>query len=126
MRPMLRVKLQNHAKEESYNAIVDSGADYCLFPLHLADKLDLRLADPMPVSGIIGFGPGDGCDVPFWPLVLEIAPGFSITTVVGFSEALDDKDFGILGQLGFFSKVGEVRFDYKAGLFGLSPAEDCP
>ena len=40
--------------------------------------------------------------------------------MVGFTEKLNEQSFGLLGQLGFFSNVAEVRFDYEAGLFGIA------
>ena len=120
-RPRLTVTLRNVTNEEQCFAIVDSGADYCLFPLSLRAKLGLRMEDSRPVSGIGGYGSSydEGQDVLFWPLVLEIGSGLSISTVVGFTERQDEVGFGILGQLGFFNEVAQVYFDYNAGWFAI-------
>jgi hypothetical protein len=125
MRPVLRVTLRSPTGEAPFTAIVDSGADYCLFPLHLRAKLGLRMEDARSVSGIAGYGSSydNGQDVLFWPLVLDIAPGLSISTVVGFAERQDEVGFGLLGQLGFFSKVAQVYFDHRAGWFAIKPLD---
>ena len=123
MRPILRVTLRSSTNEEQCDAIVDSGADYCLFPLNLSDKLGLRVEDSLRVPGIVGYGSSYDSDkaedVPFWQVELAIAPGLSISTIVGFTDRQDGVGFGILGQLGFFSKVAQVSFDYKAGRFAI-------
>ncbi len=118
---MLRVTLRSAVAEVECDALVDSGADYCLFPNFLAEKLRLPASEARVVSEIGGYG---GSSSPedqtlFWSVGLDVAPGCSISTYVGFSERQDQVAFGILGQLGFFSEVGGVYFDHRAGWFGI-------
>lgn len=119
MRPILRVMLRSAESEEERLAMVDSGADYCLFPLYLTTGLGLLMKDSTPVSGIVGFGLDGSEDVPFWSLALDIGSGASVVTRVGFTEKLNEYEIGVLGQLGSFSEVEQVTFNYQKGSFGI-------
>jgi hypothetical protein len=119
IRPALNIKLKYDGREESFKALVDSGADFCVFPLALAGPLGLRREDAKLVPGISGYGSQNGSPLLFWIVTLEISTDLSITTLIGFSEAQDRLDFGILGQRGFFSELEQVSFAYGGGGFAL-------
>jgi hypothetical protein len=133
-RPILAVMLRSSIAQAPCEALVDSGADYCLFPWYLIKDLGLRMADATPISGIFGYGDSSDAAIPFWRLDLDVmAPpaagqlwpttSFSIRTTIGFSAKQDRMGFGLLGQLGFFSEVAQVHFDYKAGWFRIDAVD---
>ncbi len=128
MRPALEVTLRSPTGEERCLAIVDTGADYCLFPLSLVDRLGLQMKDARPVSDISGYGSNYDPDeeVLFWPVVLDIVPGLSISTVVGFSQRQEEVGWGLLGQLGFFNEVADVCFNYRAATFAIKVLDPAP
>jgi len=101
-RPILPLLLTYGRSRVFSYAIVDSGADQCMFPLSLATALDL---DPFrgPSAQIGGVG---SSNVPayFWDLVVEL-PGITTFPLrAGFTEGLNQWGLGLLGQDGFFNR----------------------
>lgn len=136
-RPILVVILRSSTTQAPCEALVDSGADYCVFPSYLIADLGLRMEDATHISGILGHGDdSDNPDyaVPFWQLDLDVmappAAGqfgpttrFSIRTTIGFTAKQDRMNFGLLGQLGFFSQVKQVHFDYMSRWFRIDTVD---
>jgi uncharacterized protein (TIGR03437 family) len=71
-RPFVKVALNNGGKQEECYAIVDSGADYCVFPSRLIEKLALNPADVLRQSETEGYGSGQGHPTRFWHLAINI------------------------------------------------------
>jgi hypothetical protein len=97
-------------------ALVDSGADFCLFPLTTAGMLSLKV-ESLPTA--ITFGVGSVSNLTYFDdLVLDLGNGVIFTTRVGFTEGMDRAGFGLLGQMGFFENYN-VEFRYRQRTFTI-------
>ncbi len=105
-RPMIPVQLSHQDKSIVVHALVDSGADHCIFPADVAEYLGHRLK-----SGEKRKFQGIGGDIHGYlhQNYLKLL-GKSIRCNIYFSEEYND--FGLLGQREFFSNF-KVTFDYK-------------
>ena len=121
LKPLIRVALRYKGKKHTLLALIDSGADACLFPRDVADLLgiDVRAGKRQNFTGI-----GDNNVVPFYFHEVEILiDKYQIKTEAGFSTKSIGES-GNLGQRGFFdqftivfdrpNKVIEIK---KPGLF---------
>jgi hypothetical protein len=121
-RPLLRLTLRYNDRSFSTWAIVDSGADFCLFPASIAVQLGVAIPNPKatPFSGTadapqiayfetvqatIGNGEPDGT-----PLTFDL--------YAGFCETLEHVGLGLLGQESFFSRF-IVSFDHSQNLIRI-------
>lgn len=86
-RPALQLDLLNGSKRLSGFAIIDSGADHCIFPLSFATQLGL---DPLAMKGSSVAGLGGVSNTLYWPVRLEF-PGTTLQLDVyaGFSASMD-------------------------------------
>ena len=108
-RPVVAVTLVNGQKKFSCYAILDTGADYCAFPLPFAFPLDL---DPLVAVADQSMGVGSyGVPTYFWDLVIQLrGTQLVFPAKVGFTEGLNTWGLGLLGQDGFFNRYS-VNFD---------------
>jgi len=97
-------------------ALVDSGADDCLFPLDVAQFLGLPL-DPTKTHRYGGIGQGSITAV-FETVTLQVG-GWSFPLYAGFSDA--SSVVPLLGQNGFFD-LFEVRFNLPKAVIELNRA----
>jgi hypothetical protein len=108
VRPYIPITLRTHQKTSPpILALVDSGADFCMFDGELSYLLDIDLTKvkKVPIGGIAG--KVDGYVV---PLEIGIENKF-ISTPVIFSFEFSPNGFGgIIGQVGFFDNF-VVVFD---------------
>jgi hypothetical protein len=89
-------------------AIVDSGADHCVFPLAFAPALGLdSLNMKMQMTG----GVGNTANATYYETIKIVgsrpgAPNVTLEfeTLVGFTAGMDAIGWGLLGQSGFFEK----------------------
>jgi hypothetical protein len=103
-------------------AVVDSGADDCIFPASYAARIGLDLTAGRRYS-FTGVGPTSQ-EAYFFDVRITI-PGTSIDypTSVGFTSALNRNSLGgLLGQNGFFDRF-KINFDRARGLFTLDVPE---
>ena len=106
-RPYLRVALIDGGRDFSCYAIVDSGADDCMFPSAFAAQLGLELTTGRPY---LFSGAGSrGQLAYFFDIEIEIAGVQKYRLPVGFTQALDASRVGLLGQNGFFDRF-DVSF----------------
>lgn len=93
-------------------ALVDSGADACLFPRDVADILGISVGEGRRAD-LTGIG---GNRIPFFFHEVEILFGqYQIRTQVGFAKGSIGAT-GLLGQKGFFDQF-TVSFHLKNGFF---------
>jgi hypothetical protein len=109
-RPFVKLVLRNGGREEACSALVDSGADYCLFPTRLIENLELSPADVLRRSETEGYGSEQGSKTQFWNLAISIEEKISFTAAVGFSESQNQREWGVLGRNGFFDQFLQVCF----------------
>lgn len=105
LRPRIRIRLLHHNRFVDLLALVDSGADDCIFPLEVANDLELPL-DPKNAHRYGGIGAGRITAI-FAHVKMEVG-GWTVPLYAGFSDA--PRVVPILGQGGFFDMF-EVRFN---------------
>ena len=107
LRPRIRIRLKHRNHFVDLFALIDSGADDCLFPIGLAKLLGLELR-PQNVGQYVGIGPGEMTAL-FHTVTLEIGD-WSLPLYAGFLDS--PRAPALLGQNGFFSEF-EVRFNLR-------------
>ena len=107
-RPVIAVALQHQNTKQKFSALVDSGADACLFPKDVAEVLNIDIK-----SGQWTFFTGiGGGEVPFYFHEIDIFVGeYQLRAKVGFSTSTIGTT-GLLGQQGFFDHF-IISFGYK-------------
>lgn len=108
LRPVIPISLLYKKKSLRYEALVDSGSDYILFPAALGKKLGINVESGQreSVSGVSG----PALSIYFHHLVIEIG-GHKFKVYVGFAENIN-QNFAILGQNSFFN-VFKITFNLK-------------
>jgi hypothetical protein len=101
-------------------AIVDSGADACIFPLSVMRELQLDQAIGRP-SPILHPFTGARVDVLYFRVQLHIVRLNPILTEVGFTDT--KIGYGTLGQRGFFDRF-DVAFFGAEQYFEITARSD--
>jgi hypothetical protein len=114
LRPRIRIRLVHGKRSIELLSLVDSGADDCIFPLEVAEELNLRL-DPRNANLYGGIGAGHIRAI-FSTVTLEVNHDIMIPLYAGFSDA--PSVVPILGQAGFFDQF-EVNFNRPHELIEL-------
>jgi len=115
-RPMLQLSLHRGSKVVSTFAIVDSGADECIFPA----SLGMALGVPIPNPNVYVFSGTadqpqnayfDNVRVAVWQFAKPPQVAFEFELYAGFCDTLEHIGLGLLGQNGFFSRY-KVLIDH--------------
>ena len=106
-RSIIPITLKDGNKVVDFHAMIDSGADFNLFPGRIADilELDLRNVKSEQIGGVAGSAKA-------YPYALDIgikSSFYRAPLVFSYDITLDH--FGLLGQRGFFDRF-IVEFDY--------------
>lgn len=111
LKPILPVMIVTNSRELRYAALIDSGADFCIFDAQIGEYLglDVRAGDKEIFGGIEGGNAAAA--VAFLHRVTINVGGFDYPTTVGFSYDIATHGYGILGQKGFF-EIFVVKFDF--------------
>ena len=115
LRPIIPVSLQFKDKSIYYEALIDTGADFCIFPVELAKTLGINL-NPNKIiyfSGISG-QPLKGF---ITEVILRIGE-INISTKIVFAES----NIRVLGQRGFFDNV-DVNLSHSKQIIDVQPAK---
>lgn len=96
-------------KEALYSALIDSGADFCIFDAEIGEYLGLAVPSGMEVK-FGGIQERGGAVAYLHDVSLTIG-GNLYKTRVGFSSDIAKHGYGILGQKGFF-ELFAVIFHY--------------
>ena len=115
-RPVIPIALRFGKAFLRTRALVDSGADECIFSGEVASALGFRLTQGKPrIFGGIG-----GSAVGYLhKTVIEIG-NIRLHSPVYYSDEWNDLKFGLLGQTGFLSHF-KVTLDHRAKLVTLTP-----
>lgn len=118
-RPIIPVILKSSKNVALYSALIDSGADHCIFSLDIAEAMDIKLnlRTKTKVSGI-GKEEIDG----FWGEIEFRVSGKIYTAKVLFAK-INEYGYGILGQRGFFDHF-DVKLSYQKQTIEVKPAEN--
>ena len=123
LKPIIPVEITRGSKTISYAALIDSGADFCLFDSGIAGLLgiDIRSGKVERFGGIQAVSPATAF---IHELIITIG-GWKYKVPVGFSYDIAPHGYGVLGQKGFFD-IFVVKFDLAKEEIELktrSPAE---
>jgi hypothetical protein len=115
--PLLKLKLINNTREVECFALIDSGADVCLFPADYGEKIGLKIKNKrfMEIHGI-----GGGKILAYFHIVTLEIGGNKFPTRIGFT--YDPIPMATLGREGFFD-LFKVSFDFKKEKIELKPYE---
>jgi hypothetical protein len=117
LKPIIPIGLINKERSLGFAALIDSGADFCIFPMGLAESLGVTI-DKSKAEGFAGIS-GEPSRAYFSDLTIEIG-GWRYKTLVSFSSDISPRGYGILGQKGFFDFF-KVTFDLEKEEIELSP-----
>jgi|SRR3989338_2928036 len=108
LRPIIPIEIGYEGQPIKYAALVDSGADFCIFDAEIGELLgiDVRSGRKEKFGGIQSAGAGNAY---LHSVVLNIG-GWLYKTKVSFSYDMAPHGHGILGQKGFFD-IFKVKFD---------------
>lgn len=108
IRPVIPVELIYKNLTVPYEALVDSGADFAIFDLQIADILGINIENGRRdfVSGITGIKE----PIYFHEIIIEVG-GWPHKVDVAFGK-LGNFGHGVVGQKGFFD-LFTVKFDYS-------------
>jgi len=115
-RSLIKVRLQNINQEKGekfeYLALVDSGADFCIFHSDIAPLLGIKLKNikPHKMSGVSGKSFNA-----YLQIVRIGVDDYSFEVPVYFSDEISVNGYGFLGQQGFFEHFKQIRFEYGNG-----------
>ena len=109
LRPVIPVKVKYNNHFITYEVLVDSGADLCLFDAEIGDllKVPYKNGKQEIVSGIAG----QRAPYFMYPVEIEVG-GWTHKIEVGFLQTVaGTNSYGVVGQKGFFD-VFVVKFDF--------------
>lgn len=116
-RPTIPIILKNKSNLIVYSALIDSGADFCIFSIELAQALGIELS-----KGKVSFkGVGKDKVHGYWGEVEVRIGGASYSLRAIFAE-ISDFGHGILGQKGFFDNF-DIKLSYKRELIEVEQVQ---
>lgn len=114
LRPIIPVSLQFKDKSIHYEALIDTGADFCIFPIELANTLGINLnLDRIIYFSGIGGQPLKGF---ITDVILRVGE-INISTKIVFAESGSTR---VLGQRGFFDHF-DVKLSYQKQEIEIMP-----
>ncbi len=116
-RPVINILLIFGNKSLEYEALIDSGADFCIFHAEMATILGIKVNEGKQMT-FYGTG-GVPQTAYFHEIQIEIG-GWPMDLYCGFSSEMKSLPYGILGQTGFFDRF-RIEFDYKNKRIELKP-----
>jgi len=119
-RPVVPIALINGSQRVRNLALIDSGADYCIFHAEIGEQIGIDIDSGKRLS-FFGTG-GQEQSAFFHDIKLEVG-GHEISCFAGFLRELESLPYGILGQIGFFDNF-KITFDYEKEKIELQSVED--
>lgn len=114
-RPIIEIIIKSKNNFAIYPVLIDSGADYCIFNIELAEALEIKLTKKRT-----GFrGVGKEKIKGFWGEVEIKIGNYSYQTKAIFAE-ISQFGHGILGQQGFFDHF-DVNLSYQKQEIEINP-----
>src|SRR3989338_2998419 len=100
LKPIIPVKITYHDHSIKYHALIDSGADFCIFDAEIGIYLGINVKVGTK-ERFGGIQERNGAAAYLHIITLDIG-GNLFKTSVGFSYDIAKHGFGILGEKGFF------------------------
>lgn len=109
LKPIIPVSIETGGRSIRYAALIDSGADFCIFHHEIGEALglDIRSGEKLSFGGI---QQADFASAYLHDVTIVVG-GWKYNTTVGFSDEIADESYGVLGQKGFFD-IFVIRFDF--------------
>lgn len=111
LRPVIPIQLKHQNRFINYEALVDSGADFCIFDAQIGELLgiDIKNGERQRVSGITGV------QEPYYiHTITAFVGGWPYKIQAGFLPNIARLGYGVVGQKGFFD-IFVVKFDLLKG-----------
>lgn len=120
LRPIIPITLTSKRQGPvfEYEALVDSGADFCIFEAEVGKYFDLDIPSGKPIR-FSGVQVNTGADAYLHDITLGIGD-YTYQTTVAFSDHMSPEGHGILGQHGFFDHFF-VGFNFQKEYIELKP-----
>jgi len=118
LRPIIPLLITYNSRTVGYEALLDSGSDFCIFHAEVGEHLGISIleGEEEPFGGIVG-EPG----IAYIHKVDFVIGGNRYSSIpVGFSYDIAPYGYGILGHHGFFN-IFRVIFDLKKEQIELRP-----
>jgi len=107
-------------------AVIDSGADHCVFPAAYGRQLGIDIASGVHMPAV-GLGGGDNWYFHRIKCWVEIeVQSWHWECSAAFSSNMDNLGIGLLGRMGFFELFEEVFFDQNNKIVKLKAHGDRP
>ncbi|OGD97145.1 hypothetical protein A3A49_00940 [Candidatus Curtissbacteria bacterium RIFCSPLOWO2_01_FULL_38_11b] len=116
-RPIILVTISFEDKFLLTEALIDSGSDYCIFPLEAATALNIPI-EKSRKTYLTGFLEGRA-DLYLCPIKLTVG-NYSVEVLAGFAKGMSMYVPCTLGQKGFFDNF-KVCFDKKIQKVDITP-----
>lgn len=116
-RPVVDIVLTFRNKSVEYQALIDSGADFCIFHTEMAEILGIPVSEGKKLTF---FGTGGTPQTAYFHNIQMEFGGSLMDLYCGFSSDMTSLPYGILGQTGFFDKF-KIEFDYQYKRIELKP-----
>lgn len=110
LRPIIPIKISANGLTAKYDALIDSGADFCIFHAEIAEYLGIDVQSGLR-EVFSGVEESIGAEAYFHELTLTIGDK-SIKTLIGFSYDIADHGYGLLGQKGLFDNFF-INFNFS-------------
>ena len=119
--PVLKTTLfyKNNERLFDIDSLVDSGADFCVFPANTGKAIGL---DVQEGENVATYGIGGKETLYFHKVKVEVTikdEPWIFECRAGFSTKMNAKGIGFLGRDGFFDLFQEVAFNQKVKMFRL-------
>ena len=106
-RPLIQVRISYKNKFLITTSLIDSGSDYCIFPIDYAIALSIPIIKSR--STIFSGFSGESSILYLYHVNLSIG-NYSVKILAGFTESIGMYSYSVLGQKGFFDNF-KVCFD---------------
>lgn len=121
-RPIIPIRISYQKEAVNTPALIDSGADFNIFPLSIAKDLglDLNINKPVEFKGV-----GEkslkltGYMAIVNLMIFNKGKNINFSTPVIFTNDIPQNGFSLLGETGFFDHVDQISFLYKKGKIQL-------
>ena len=116
LKPIIPIVVSGGERFVIYDALIDSGADFCIFHAEVGEALGLDICrgKKRDFSGIQKTSKRSEAFLHKVALSVQGFGRHKIETLIAFSYQISDYGFGILGQKGFLEHF-PVKFDYRKG-----------
>ena len=115
-RPVIPIQLIKGQDRVKCFAMIDSGADYCIFQASLGEIIGLAI-ESGKLDHFGGISGQKQLTAYFHNIQIEVG-GHEFDCWAGFSRDIEALPCGLLGQLGFFN-LFDILFDYNKGRIEL-------